>query len=44
MPTFNEIYLRLMNAAVHNATKEELEKIRKSDFDARPLDLSLIHI
>lgn len=41
MPTFNEIYLRLMNAAVHNATKEELEKIRKSDFDARPLDCLL---
>ena len=41
MPTFDEIYLRLMNAAVHNATKEELEKIRKSEFDARPLDCLL---
>lgn len=41
MQTFNELYNRLSKAAVENKTKEELEKIRKLNFDSHQLDCLL---
>ncbi len=42
MISFNELYNRLAKAAVENKTKEELEQVRKLNFDSHQLDC-LIH-
>lgn len=41
MQSFNELYNRLIKAAVENKTQEELEKIRKLNFDSHQLDCLL---
>ncbi len=41
MLTFNELYNRLTKASVNNRTQEELEKIRKENFDSHQLDCLL---
>ncbi len=41
MQNFNELYKRLAKAAVENKTQEELEKVRKSNFDPHQLDCLL---
>jgi iron only hydrogenase large subunit-like protein len=41
MLTFNELYNRLSKASVENRTQEELEKIRKENFDSHQLDCLL---
>lgn len=41
MITFNELYNRLSKASVENRTKDELEKIRKENFDSHQLDCLL---
>ncbi len=38
MQSFNELYGRLVKAAAENRTEEELEQIRKEDFDPHHLD------
>lgn len=41
MTSFNELYHRLVKASVDNMTAEELEKIRKEEFDPHHLDCLL---
>jgi len=41
MQTLNELYKRLVKSAADGYTREELEKIRKGDYDARGLECLL---
>ncbi len=41
MPTFDELYARLVKAALHDATRQELEQLRKEDLDEHQLDCLL---
>ena len=41
MPTFDELYARLVKAALHDATQQELEQLRKEDLDEHQLDCLL---
>ncbi len=41
MPSFNELYDRLVRASVQDKTEEELEKLRREDFDEHHLDCLL---
>ncbi|WP_040197088.1 [Fe-Fe] hydrogenase large subunit C-terminal domain-containing protein [Candidatus Soleaferrea massiliensis] len=41
MPSFNELYGRLVKATAQDASEEELKKIRKEDFDPHQLECLL---